>query len=189
MDFLLEWLEDFDFDPALQILQWVGAVAIFVILILILRVFIKSFRSRGKPPRKSHPVLEHMKKPKELPHGDERILVVDDDPTTLQVNSRLLIGLGYEVLCAHGGEEAIEFVKQISVKLILLDLVMDPGINGVETLRRIKAIRPKTKAIILSGYAQPSQVAEAQKLGAGKYLIKPAPVGTLAWAIREELDK
>ncbi|MBN1670351.1 MAG: response regulator [Kiritimatiellae bacterium] len=173
-----------------EVLRWVGVGAIVLIAILVLRLILRGLFGRGRRNVPAdHPVLEHMKHPRELPGGKERILLVDDDPTTLQVNSRILTGLGYEVVCAKSGEEAIEYVKQIPVDLLLLDLVMDPGIDGVETYRRVLQVNPKQRAVILSGYAQPSQVEAAQKLGATKYLIKPAPAGTLAQAIRDEIDR
>jgi len=185
----MDFLQKLDWEQIAVILQWVGLAAIVVVILFLLRSLCRAMGDWMRRRRGSHPVLEQMKKPKELPRGKERILIVDDDPTTLQVNSRMLIGLGYEVVCAHGGEEAIDFVKQIPVDLIVLDLVMDPGIDGVETFRRIRELKPEQRAIVLSGYAQPSQVEAIKRLGVEKYLIKPAPLGTLAQAVRGELDR
>ena len=71
------------------------------------------------------------------------------------------------------GEEAVEYLKENTVNLILLDMIMDPGINGRETYERIIKIHPNQKAIIVSGFAETDDVKETQKLGAGKYIKKP----------------
>jgi CheY-like chemotaxis protein len=124
---------------------------------------------------------------KDIPTGSERILAVDDEPIVLQTMATVLSCLGYQVDCAKSGEEAVEFVRQHDVDLILLDMIM-PGINGAETFRRIKAIKPAQKAVVLSGYADPTVLAEARRLGISQYLMKPAPVAAIATAIRGALD-
>jgi len=85
----------------------------------------------------------------------------------------LLTKLGYVPDAVASGEEAIEYVKENSVDLIVLDMVMPKGINGRETYQQIIKIRPGQKAIIASGYAKTKEVDIAQELGAGKYIKKP----------------
>ena len=71
----------------------------------------------------------------------------------------------------------------------MLDMVMDPGINGRETYERIMAICPGQKAVIASGYSQTDDVRAAQGLGAGPFIKKPYTLGKLGEALREELEK
>jgi CheY-like chemotaxis protein len=124
-----------------------------------------------------------------MPGGDEVVLLVDDDANTLKVNTLVLKKLGYDVISAQSGEAAVEVIKEKPVDLVVLDIIMHPGIDGVETYRRIKAVKPEQRAIVLSGYARPSQVEETRLLGAGQYIIKPATATTIATAVRRELDR
>ena len=71
----------------------------------------------------------------------------------------------------------------------MLDMIMEPGINGRETYERIMEIHPYQKAILVSGYAETAEVKEAQKLGAGKYIKKPLTLEKLGMAVKEELEK
>jgi DNA-binding NarL/FixJ family response regulator len=75
------------------------------------------------------------------------------------------------------------------VDLVILDMIMDPGIDGLETYRRIKAIHPDQKAVIASGYSETARVHEAQSLGAGAYIKKPYLLEKIGMAVRQELDR
>jgi len=120
--------------------------------------------------------------------GNEKILVVDDDPMQRKVATKLLKRLGYRVHSAPNGEQAVTYLKKHRQELLLLDMVMD-GIDGTETYRQILEIQPKQKAIILSGYAKSHRVEEALRLGAGALVMKPITLKALASAVRRELDK
>lgn len=122
-----------------------------------------------------------------LPGGTETILVIDDEPLVQKVNACELEKLGYRVVCARNGEEGVMFLREHRADLVLLDLMM-PGMDGVETFRRIKEFNPEQKAVVYSGYAQPSQVTAIQELGAKPVLLKPTPILELATAIRTRLD-
>jgi DNA-binding NtrC family response regulator len=78
-------------------------------------------------------------------------------------------------------------VKRTTVNLIVLDMIMDPGIDGLETYKRILELRPGMKAIIASGFSETERVKEAQSLGAGAYVKKPYTLEKLGVAIRNEL--
>jgi two-component system, cell cycle sensor histidine kinase and response regulator CckA len=80
-------------------------------------------------------------------------------------------------------------LKKHSVDLILLDMIMDPGINGRETYERIIKIHPNQKAIIVSGFAETEEVKETQKLGASKFIKKPLTIEKIGLAIKEVLGK
>jgi len=119
----------------------------------------------------------------------ETILVVDDSEEQRDITSGILKNLGYEVSSVASGEEALEFVKKGSVDLVILDMIMDPGIDGRETYKRILERYPEQKAIIISGFSETIRVKEAQRLGAGKYLKKPYTLEQLGSAVKAELSE
>ncbi len=123
-----------------------------------------------------------------LGHG-ENILVVDDEERQREIAGGMLTELGYNTESVSSGEDAIEYVKDHSVDLIVLDMVMPKGINGRETYEQIIKIRPEQKAIIASGYAKTKEVDIAQELGAGKYIKKPYTLAKLGLSVKEELEK
>ena len=123
-----------------------------------------------------------------LGHG-EKILVVDDEKRQREIASEILTRLGYTAETVSSGEEAIEYVKENPVDLIVLDMVMPKGINGRKTYEEIIKIRPGQKAIIASGYAKTKEVDKAQELGAGKYIKKPYTLPKVGVAVKEELEK
>ena len=121
-------------------------------------------------------------------HG-EKILVVDDEENQRDIACGLLTSLGYTTEAVSSGEEAIEYVKEQMVDLIVLDMIMPKGMNGCETYEGIKKIHPKQKAIITSGFAETEDVKAARKLGAGKYIKKPYTIEQIGLTIKEELEK
>jgi len=119
----------------------------------------------------------------------ETILVVDDVAEQRELASAMLRKLGYATETLASGEEAVEYLKHKPASLVILDMIMEPGIDGLETYRKIREHRPGQKAIIVSGFAETDSVREAQKLGAGPYLKKPYTLEKIAMAVRSELDK
>jgi len=126
---------------------------------------------------------------KDYKGNQETILVVDDVESQREIACKMLDTLGYKAKAVSSGEEAIEYLKENNVDLILLDMIMDPGINGRETYERIIKIQPNQKAIIASGFAETDDVKEAQRLGAGQYIKKPLTLEKMGIAIRDELKK
>ena len=119
----------------------------------------------------------------------EIILVVDDIREQREIASGMLNKLGYNVKTAASGEEAVEYMKKNQVDLVVLDMIMDPGMGGLETYTEMVKIRPGQKAIITSGFAETTDVKNTQKLGAGKYIKKPYTLERIGTAIKEELGK
>ena len=119
----------------------------------------------------------------------ETILIVDDIESQREITSMMLDMLGYQSVSVPSGEEAVEYLKRHAVDIVLLDMIMEPGINGYETYRRIIKIHPGQKAIILSGFSETKDVKKAQSLGAGKYLKKPIIIEKLGVAVKEALVK
>jgi two-component system cell cycle sensor histidine kinase/response regulator CckA len=97
--------------------------------------------------------------------------------------------IGYRAEAVLSGEDAIEYVKEQPIDLIVLDMIMPKGINGRETYEEIIKMRPGQKAIIASGYSETEDVKIAQKLGAGKYIKKPYTLAKIGLAVKEELEK
>ena len=120
---------------------------------------------------------------------DESILVVDDIKEQRELASAILGNLNYRVTTAASGEEAVEYLKSHQVDLIVLDMIMYPGMDGLDTYKRILEIHPKQKTIIVSGFSESNRVQAAQALGAGAYLRKPYIIEKLGIAVRQELDR
>jgi signal transduction histidine kinase/ActR/RegA family two-component response regulator len=118
----------------------------------------------------------------------ETVLVVDDVAEQREIAAVMLRKLGYNINTMASGEEAVEFLKDHSANLVILDMIMDPGIDGLETYKKITEWHPEQKAIIVSGFAETDRVREAQRLGAGQYIKKPYTLEKIAVAVRTELD-
>ena len=126
---------------------------------------------------------------KVLPNGNgERILVIDDVKDQRNISSQMLQRLGYQVKTVSSGEKAIEYLKGNDADLLLLDMIMDPGIDGYETYRRIVSFKPNQKAVIASGFSESQRARDTQDLGAGMYLKKPYSLDQLANAVHGELN-
>lgn len=117
-----------------------------------------------------------------------RILVIDDEQLQRDIARKMLERFGYEVYLCQSGEEAVQFLQNQSVDLIILDMLMPPGINGLETYRQILEIHPKQKAIIVSGYAENKDVQRTMELGAGVYVKKPYTMHQIVQSVRRELQ-
>ena len=90
---------------------------------------------------------------------------------------------------AQSTGEAIEYMKNNSADLLVLDMIMDPGIDGLDTYRQILKLHPKQKAIIASGFSETKRAKEAQKLGVGQYIKKPYTLEKIGTAVKNELAR
>jgi len=117
----------------------------------------------------------------------ESILVVDDVQEQREVAASMLCSLGYRVHAVSSGEDAVAYLKNRSADLLVLDMIMEPGIDGLETYRRILKINPLQQAVIVSGFSETERVRKAQALGAGAYVKKPYGLEQIGLAIRETL--
>ena len=113
--------------------------------------------------------------------------MVDDLETQREIATTILQKLNYEVETVASGEGAIEYLKTKPADLVILDMIMDPGIDGLETYRRILEIQPQQKAIIASGFSATERVKEAQRLGVGTYIKKPYSMNEIGMAVKSEL--
>jgi nitrogen-specific signal transduction histidine kinase len=119
----------------------------------------------------------------------ESILVVDDVMEQRQIATEMLEKLDYTVTTMSSGEEAVKYLHNHTADLLVLDMIMEPGIDGLETYKKILKIHPGQKSIIASGYSESARVKEAQHLGAGTYVKKPYLLAKIGRAIRTELDR
>ncbi len=119
----------------------------------------------------------------------EKILVVDDVKDQREIATSILNRLNYEVETVGSGEEAIKYMAQNSCDLLLLDMIMAPGIDGLETYKEILKIHPGQKAVIASGFSEDKRVKKIQSLGAGRYLKKPYSVEQIGIVLKEELRR
>ncbi len=119
----------------------------------------------------------------------ESIVVVDDVKEQREIATEMLEKLGYSVTSFSSGTEAIDYMRNNSADLLLIDMIMDPGIDGLETYKRILQLHPGQRAIVMTGYSETERVREAQRLGAGPYVRKPYTLNQLCMAIRRALEK
>jgi len=125
----------------------------------------------------------------QLGGNGETILLVDDVEEQREIGSLMLKRLNYQVEVVDSGEAAIDYMMEHDVDLMVLDMIMKPGISGLETYRRILEFKPNQRAIIASGYSETEDVKTAQKLGAGGYLKKPYSLEEIAKIVRGELSQ
>lgn len=118
----------------------------------------------------------------------ESILVVDDSPTTLEVMRRNLASSGFKVFTLPGVEEAIDFLDENSVDLVITDYKM-PKTSGLDLVRHIKENFRYTEVMMITGYASVGGAVEAMKLGADEYLPKPFTDDELFRAVDRALGK
>lgn len=142
------------------------------------------------PVIKGHILQQEDSAPTELLSGNqEHILVVDDEPQLRDLSSQMLRTMGYIVHDVASGEEAIAFLKETPVDLLVLDMLMEPGMNGAQTYEEIIKLYPAQKAIITSGFSESGIVKKALKLGASRFIKKPYSVSHLSQVVKETLEE
>lgn len=121
--------------------------------------------------------------------GGERILVVDDIAAQRALAVSMLEKLGYRAESAESGEAALARVREQPFDLLILDMIMEPGMDGLETFQRIRAHTPGQKAILASGFSETDRVRRALDLGAAAYLKKPFTLPDLARVVEQALGQ
>lgn len=127
--------------------------------------------------------------------GMETILVVDDDPDIRKTTCGYLRAIGYKVEAAQNGAEAVEIIRRTKqegtrkIDLVMLDMIMADGFDGLDTYQAILKIEPLQKAILVSGFSMTDRMREAMRLGARNCLLKPYENNELARVVRATLDK
>jgi PAS domain S-box-containing protein len=124
-----------------------------------------------------------------IPAGSETILVIDDDEVVLSVTQKLLEHLGYRILIAHDGQEALDVARTFEgrIDLAVLDLKM-PGMDGSQVYPRLREAQPEIKVIVCSGYELDAASQALLDAGASAFLRKPYRIEALAAEIRKALE-
>ena len=119
----------------------------------------------------------------------EKILVIDDIKEQREIALTILERLNYSATAVSSGEKAVQYMKSHTVDLLLLDMIMEPGMDGLDTYKKILETHPGQKAIIASGYSETDHVREAQRLGAGEYVKKPYTLREIGRVLKKELSR
>lgn len=121
-------------------------------------------------------------------HG-ESILVVDDMAEQRDITLHMLSMMGYSVKTVSSGEEAVKYIRHDNPDLVIMDMIMAPGIDGLETYKKILEYNPTQKALLVSGFSETARVKEFISLSSGQYIKKPYTLDTLGNAVKDELSK
>lgn len=107
-----------------------------------------------------------------------KLMLVDDEERFLQTTAKMLTRLGYDAVTASSGMECLQKLEQDLIHVVILDVKM-PGLDGLETLKRIKQQFPMVEVIMLTGHATAESAVEGLKSGATDYLVKPTDIEAL----------
>ncbi|MBW1822544.1 MAG: response regulator, partial [Deltaproteobacteria bacterium] len=140
-------------------------------------------------PASEDKVIEENKRAANLLRGTGTILFVDDEDMIIDVGHEILKALGYKVLLARGGKEAIEIYKRYRDKIdvVILDMIM-PDMGGGESYDRLKEINPKVKVLLSSGYSIAGQATKILQRGCNGFIQKPFNINELSKKLREIVD-
>ncbi len=141
-------------------------------------------------PASAKEVPEQKEVQEEILRGKETILVVDDEEIIVTITKEMLKSLGYRVLTAQSGSEALEIyrTRMNEIDLVILDMIM-PGMNGGETFDHLKTVNPELKAILSSGYSINGQAQAILDRGCLTFLQKPFALRLLSRKLREVLNR
>jgi two-component system cell cycle sensor histidine kinase/response regulator CckA len=142
--------------------------------------FTLTFPSSNESERKA------VRRPARLTTGSEKILIADDEPEILKLLESSLTDLGYTVVTARNGREAVEQIET-EVKLVILDMIM-PEMDGLTALKRIREKMPQVKVIVMSGYTSPEKTPVLETLGVQAFMQKPFEIARMAAVVRDVLD-
>ena len=141
-------------------------------------------------PASEKRVAEEIETIEKVLKGDETILLVDDEQMIIEIGQEILNALGYRVLPAMSGHEALEIYQdnKNSVDMVILDMIM-PNMSGGETFDRLKIIDPDVRVLLCSGYSLSGQATEILERGCDGFIQKPFKLRELSVKIREILDR
>jgi DNA-binding NtrC family response regulator len=117
------------------------------------------------------------------------VLVVDDEEDFLDTLMNRLKKRNIDTVGCRSGEEALEEIKNKTFDVVILDIKMPGGMDGIETLREIKKIQPDAEVLLLTGHASVETSIEGMKLGAYDYLLKPIKLEDLLEKLAQALEK
>ena len=128
--------------------------------------------------------------PDEILRGTETVLLADDEDVVVDVGEQLLKKMGYEVLTARSGKQAVEICtkNKDEIDIVILDMIM-PDMDGDKTFDMLKEIKPDIKVLLSSGYSINSRSAEILKRGCNGFIQKPFNIKALSKKLRDILDE
>ncbi len=118
----------------------------------------------------------------------EAILVVDDQETQCAITRNLLKNIGYHAFSVNSGEDALKLYKNKPIDLLILDMILEEGMNGRETYEQILKINPLQKAIVISGFSENEELDRIGKLGVSHFIRKPYTLDQLGIAVKQTLS-
>jgi PAS domain S-box-containing protein len=118
----------------------------------------------------------------------EHVLIIDDEPQLRDIAGKILAGLGYKVSGVSSGEEAVDFLRTTPVDLLVIDMLMEPGMNGRQTYAEILELYPGQRAIVASGFSESDEVKATLLLGARAFIKKPYTLFELGRAVKDALQ-
>ena len=141
-------------------------------------------------PSSEKEAIEENKPVEDTLRGTETVLFIDDEDMIIEVAEELFDQLGYEVLTAGSGKEAIEIFEENKehIDIVLLDMIM-PDMSGGDTYDRMKSIDPDIKVLLSSGYSINGQATEIMDRGCNGFIQKPFKMKELSQKLRGILDE
>ncbi len=118
----------------------------------------------------------------------ESMLVVDDMPEQRELACTILKKLGCTVYAVPCGEDAVAYLRARKADMVILDMIMEPGIDGLETFKRISEFKPDQRFVIVSGYAETERLKEIQRLGCRLCIKKPYSIAEIGEAVKKGLN-
>jgi len=158
--------------------------------------FINVHSERGKGstftvyvPSSDEDAIKEKRDSTEIIKGSETILLVDDEKVILDVSLEILERIGYKVIVAGSGTEALEIYEanKDEIDMVIMDMIM-PGMGGSETYKKIKKINPRVKVLLSSGYSIDGQAEQILNLGCNGFIQKPFRMEALSRTIRDILE-
>jgi DNA-binding NtrC family response regulator len=117
-----------------------------------------------------------------------KVMLVDDEKDFLETLCKRLTKRKLDVTSANSGREAIAKIQEFPVDVVVLDVRM-PGMNGIETLKEIKKIKPSVEVVMLTAHADVQVAIEGMELGAFDYLMKPMEIDDLLYKLQDAYKK
>lgn len=157
-------------------------------------ISVRSQRGHGSTfsiylPASEKEIAREKRAAEELLQGHETILVVDDEEVITDVSREILETLGYRVIIAKNGKEALEIYRQdpFRIDLVIMDMIM-PHLSGGETFDLLRTLNPEVKVILSSGYSMKGQATKIMERGCSAFLQKPFTIRELSRKVRSVLD-
>jgi CheY-like chemotaxis protein len=140
-------------------------------------------------PASDKKVVDEYIAKEDVQKGQETVLFIDDEDMVLDVGSKMIKGLGYEVMTAAGGKQGLEIYEQNrdKIDLVILDMIM-PDFSGKETFDILQRINPSVRVLLSSGYSLEGQANEIMEKGCKAFIQKPFTMSELSNKIRGILD-